>query len=284
MLTSELGTAFPAEGGPYVWDAAGVRPLAGRDQLGHLLGVQPDLARRLADDHRGHGLDAFFPRSPACGSGCSRSCSSGRRSGRRSCPSTRASGCRRSAASPASCCSACSSSASSSTPSRTAFTASARRFSPTYAVFIAAVPVLFFNYVGFELPSTAGEEMKNPQRDVPFTILAPGSSRCSCTAGRCSRSCSCSHEPGHEPERLHHRDSVGVHRLGRARRRATERDADGRSARCSATSRRSASSRPAHQRQRLDHGRRPRPGGRLLRRRRPAGLGQISERFGTPVR
>jgi amino acid transporter len=44
-------------------------------------------------------------------------------------------------------------------------------FSPTYSVFIAAVPVLFFNYVGFELPSAAGEELKNPQRDVPFTVI-----------------------------------------------------------------------------------------------------------------
>ena len=43
-------------------------------------------------------------------------------------------------------------------------------FSPTFTIFIAAVPVLIFNYVGFELPSAAGEEMKNPQRDVPFTI------------------------------------------------------------------------------------------------------------------
>ena len=31
--------------------------------------------------------------------------------------------------------------------------------------------MLFFNYVGFELPNAAGEEMKNPKRDVPFTIL-----------------------------------------------------------------------------------------------------------------
>jgi glutamate:GABA antiporter len=45
------------------------------------------------------------------------------------------------------------------------------KFLPSYAVFIAAVPVLFFNYVGFELPSAAGEEMKNPQRDVPFAVV-----------------------------------------------------------------------------------------------------------------
>jgi amino acid transporter len=43
-------------------------------------------------------------------------------------------------------------------------------FKPTWAVFIAAVPVLFFNFVGFELPSAAGDEMKDPQKDVPYTI------------------------------------------------------------------------------------------------------------------
>jgi amino acid transporter len=47
-------------------------------------------------------------------------------------------------------------------------------FKPTYAIFIAVVPVLVFNYVGFELPNTAGEEMKNPRRDVPFAILRSG--------------------------------------------------------------------------------------------------------------
>src|SRR6188472_3983358 len=44
-------------------------------------------------------------------------------------------------------------------------------FSPTYAIFIAAVPVLFFNYVGFELPNAAGDEMKDPQKDVPFAVI-----------------------------------------------------------------------------------------------------------------
>jgi glutamate:GABA antiporter len=47
----------------------------------------------------------------------------------------------------------------------------AREFKPTYALFIALVPLLFFNYVGFELPNAAGDEMKNPQRDVPFTVI-----------------------------------------------------------------------------------------------------------------
>lgn len=44
-------------------------------------------------------------------------------------------------------------------------------YAPTYATFIAVVPVLFFNYLGFELPSTAGDEMKAPERDVPFAVL-----------------------------------------------------------------------------------------------------------------
>lgn len=43
-------------------------------------------------------------------------------------------------------------------------------FLPTYAVFIAAVPAIVYNYVGFELPNSAGDEMTDPQRDVPFTV------------------------------------------------------------------------------------------------------------------
>ncbi len=47
-------------------------------------------------------------------------------------------------------------------------------FVPTYAIFIAVVPVLFFNYAGLEVPSAAGEEMVNPKRDVPFAVLWSG--------------------------------------------------------------------------------------------------------------
>jgi amino acid transporter len=47
-------------------------------------------------------------------------------------------------------------------------------FSPTYAVFIAVVPVLFFNFAGLEVPSAAGEEMTNPRRDVPFGVFWSG--------------------------------------------------------------------------------------------------------------
>ena len=44
-------------------------------------------------------------------------------------------------------------------------------FTPSYTLFIALVPLLFFNFVGFELPSAAGDEMKDPQKDVPFTVI-----------------------------------------------------------------------------------------------------------------
>jgi len=47
-------------------------------------------------------------------------------------------------------------------------------FLPTYAIFIAVVPVLIFNYAGLEVPSAAGEEMTNPRRDVPFAVLTSG--------------------------------------------------------------------------------------------------------------
>lgn len=44
-------------------------------------------------------------------------------------------------------------------------------FKPSYAVFIAAVPVLAFNYVGVEVPAAAGGEIEDPQRAVPFYVL-----------------------------------------------------------------------------------------------------------------
>jgi amino acid transporter len=47
-------------------------------------------------------------------------------------------------------------------------------FSPTKAVFIGLVPLLIFNYVGFELQNGAAEEMENPQRDVPVTVAGSG--------------------------------------------------------------------------------------------------------------
>ena len=45
---------------------------------------------------------------------------------------------------------------------------------PSYGVFIAVVPVLLYSFVGIELPSTAGEEMVNPRRDIPAAIARAG--------------------------------------------------------------------------------------------------------------
>src|SRR3954471_17551840 len=45
---------------------------------------------------------------------------------------------------------------------------------PTRAVFFGLVPVLLFNYVGFELQNGAAEEMDDPQRDVPISVLRSG--------------------------------------------------------------------------------------------------------------
>lgn len=47
---------------------------------------------------------------------------------------------------------------------------SASTYAPTVGGFIALVGVLLFNYVGFELPNSAGEEMKDAAKDVPFAI------------------------------------------------------------------------------------------------------------------
>ncbi|GAA4681107.1 APC family permease [Frondihabitans cladoniiphilus] len=46
----------------------------------------------------------------------------------------------------------------------------ASSFMPQYSGFVLLVGVLLFNYVGFELPNSAGEEMKNSTKDVPFAI------------------------------------------------------------------------------------------------------------------
>src|SRR3954453_596245 len=39
------------------------------------------------------------------------------------------------------------------------------------SVFLGLVPLLLFNYVGFELQSAAAEEMVDPQKDVPQTVI-----------------------------------------------------------------------------------------------------------------
>ncbi len=48
------------------------------------------------------------------------------------------------------------------------------QLSPTRAIFFGLVPLLLFNYVGFELQNGAAEEMENPQKDVPLSVLRSG--------------------------------------------------------------------------------------------------------------
>jgi amino acid transporter len=44
----------------------------------------------------------------------------------------------------------------------------------TWAVFAVVAPVLVYNFLGFELPSAAGEEMRDPRRDIPVAIARAG--------------------------------------------------------------------------------------------------------------
>ena len=41
-------------------------------------------------------------------------------------------------------------------------------------IFSAILPILIFNWVGFEVQNGAGEEMHNPQRDVPRSLIRSG--------------------------------------------------------------------------------------------------------------
>ncbi|MGQ0278719.1 APC family permease [Sphingopyxis sp. Q841] len=46
--------------------------------------------------------------------------------------------------------------------------------SPSWGASLAFLPVIVYNFLGFELMSGAGEEMENPARDVPRAIISSG--------------------------------------------------------------------------------------------------------------
>jgi len=50
----------------------------------------------------------------------------------------------------------------------------ARDFFPTWSNTLAFLPVVVYNYMGFELMSSAGEEIKNPQKNIPKAIIFAG--------------------------------------------------------------------------------------------------------------
>ena len=48
------------------------------------------------------------------------------------------------------------------------------KFMPNFGTTLVLMPVLIFNWVGFELQSNASEEIGNPRRDIPRSILISG--------------------------------------------------------------------------------------------------------------
>ncbi len=106
-------------------------------------------------------------------------------------------------------------------------------------IFLGLVPLLLFNYVGFELQNGAAEEMENPQKDVPVTVH-PGRRRVDArllhSRLRHPRGAADQQDLGHlrVPRRR-------AHDLRRVRRgRGLPRQGDGRRASSSRSSRRAA--------------------------------------------
>lgn len=52
--------------------------------------------------------------------------------------------------------------------------ATVAKFMPNFATTLVLMPVLIFNWVGFELQSNASEEIRNPRKDIPRSILVSG--------------------------------------------------------------------------------------------------------------
>jgi amino acid transporter len=51
---------------------------------------------------------------------------------------------------------------------------SVQALTPTWDAGLAFLPVILYNFMGFELMSGAGDEMKNPKRDIPIAIVTAG--------------------------------------------------------------------------------------------------------------
>ena len=95
----------------------------------------------------------------------------------------------------------------------------AASYSPTAGGFVLLVGVLLFNFVGFELPNSAGEEMTNPQRDVPFGIArSDRGQRDPVRAAGARHPDRAAGQRDHQLQRVHQRHPDGLHRVRRARR------------------------------------------------------------------
>ena len=59
--------------------------------------------------------------------------------------------------------------------------APASSYTPSISGFLAIIGVICFLWFGFELAGSAGEEMVNPQKDIPRSIFTGGASQPPCT-------------------------------------------------------------------------------------------------------
>ena len=85
---------------------------------------------------------------------------------------------------------------------------------PTSAIFLALVPLLLFNYVGFELQNGAAEEMVNPQRDVPIAVAPQRDHRGSpLHDSRLLHPARPPDQRRHRDRRFHRCDRRGLHRV-----------------------------------------------------------------------
>ena len=145
-------------------------------------------------------------------------------------------------------------------------------FLPTYVIFIAVVPVLIFNYAGLEVPSAAGEEMVNPRRDVPFSVLWSGTA--TVLAYGIPILAILIVLPVSQVSGLTG-FLLAIKTVFTVYGGAAPGPGQG--------SGRRVHLRPGQRRNDMDHGSRPGRGGGIRRRRRPPALGRFSGRFGTPI-
>ncbi len=148
----------------------------------------------------------------------------------------------------------------------------AGKFNPfQLTAFLGLVPLLLFNYVGFELQNGAAEEMENPQKDVPTTVIQGGADldpRLLHPGLRDPRGAS-----GLEDHRNRRLPRRRQHDLRRVRqRRALPHAGDGRRVHL----------RARHVGERVDDGLRPDPGGRCVRRRVLPVVRQVQRASGNP--
>ena len=222
LLTAELGAAFPAEGGHYVWTRARVRTRRRRRLGAALLDRDADLDRRLAGyhgDRRDRGVrGAARPRRAA---GVRARDSSGLAVAATVAP------IRLGRLVPASGAIArvvlialLSATVSIYAVVHGVHGYAVGHLEPSGAGFAALVPVLFYNYLGFDVPAAAAGEMRDPSATSRPASCAPARGPSCSTPRPCSPPARAAARPHHRPDRIRLRNPRGVHGLRARRRRA----------------------------------------------------------------